>query len=252
MFSLRAQAECGVPQGPAVRVERVLDGDTVKLADGRSVRVIGINAPEIAHRQQPSQALGPEAKAAAQAFVRAANYQVRLALGDQPQDRYGRTLAHVYDKKGQSLAASLARQGLAFAIAIPPNNHQAQCLFQLQQRARRHNLGVWGSPAWRARQSLSLARADTGFMRIRGRVERVTVNSAAWLELEGKLVVRVAKSDWRTFGASGGFKVKDWQAMRGRELELQGWVVKRGGKGSRRKPLLMSLRSPLAMGVTAP
>src|SRR5688572_9719706 len=32
-----------------VRLERVVDGDTLRLDDGTRVRLIGINAPEIAH-----------------------------------------------------------------------------------------------------------------------------------------------------------------------------------------------------------
>ncbi len=44
-------AEACRPTGALQNVEvaRVVDGDTVRLRDGRSVRLIGINAPELAH-----------------------------------------------------------------------------------------------------------------------------------------------------------------------------------------------------------
>lgn len=43
-----AQAFCPVPSGLAsVAVQRVVDGDTLRLSDGRSVRMIGLNTPEL-------------------------------------------------------------------------------------------------------------------------------------------------------------------------------------------------------------
>lgn len=45
-----ALAFCPLPGKPEqVRVQQVVDGDTVRLVDGRSVRLIGINTPEIGH-----------------------------------------------------------------------------------------------------------------------------------------------------------------------------------------------------------
>jgi endonuclease YncB( thermonuclease family) len=43
-------------------VRWVDDGDTIVLADGRRVRYIGINAPEIAHRDQKAEPYGNTAK----------------------------------------------------------------------------------------------------------------------------------------------------------------------------------------------
>lgn len=43
-----AQADCPrLPGGFSARVEHVYDGDTVRLADGRKVRLIGVNTPEL-------------------------------------------------------------------------------------------------------------------------------------------------------------------------------------------------------------
>ncbi|TFG38487.1 MAG: thermonuclease family protein, partial [Syntrophobacterales bacterium] len=44
LLAFRAE---GASAGPWVTVKRVVDGDTVQLSDGRSVRYIGVNAPEI-------------------------------------------------------------------------------------------------------------------------------------------------------------------------------------------------------------
>jgi hypothetical protein len=43
-----AQAFCPAPVGlSSVAVQRVVDGDTLRLSDGRSVRMIGLNTPEL-------------------------------------------------------------------------------------------------------------------------------------------------------------------------------------------------------------
>jgi endonuclease YncB( thermonuclease family) len=90
-----AVAECGFPTGELVQVARVSDGDTLKLQDGRSVRVLGINAPEIVHGNRPGQPLGRESRAAAQAFIDASKGKVRLGFERETHDHYGRFLAHV-------------------------------------------------------------------------------------------------------------------------------------------------------------
>ncbi len=55
----------GAPPSAAesVRVKYINDGDTVQLVDGRPVRYIGVNAPEIEHARQTAQPFGFEARA---------------------------------------------------------------------------------------------------------------------------------------------------------------------------------------------
>ena len=46
-----ATDDCRVPtSAPAVVVKQVIDGDTVRLADGRSLRLFGVNTPELGRR----------------------------------------------------------------------------------------------------------------------------------------------------------------------------------------------------------
>ena len=243
----QATAECGRASGAAVQVARVVDGDTLKLGDGRSVRVLGINAPEMQRRGQPGQALALEAKRAAEQFVAAAEGRVLLGFEQQQRDHYDRFLAHVYNTRGQSLAVSLLRQGLVFPIAVPPNVAQAGCLFAVQEAARQQGLGVWGSRAWQPRPATRLTVADTGFQRISGRVEKVAINSSVWLELEGQLVVRIAKADWRNFSRQPA----DWQALRGQTIEVHGWVTPQRNRNKGFKPLVLALHSPHGLRVSA-
>ena len=52
----------GVNAGEWVTVKRVNDGDTVHLADGRFVRYIGVNTPEINHERNSAEPFGFEAR----------------------------------------------------------------------------------------------------------------------------------------------------------------------------------------------
>ncbi|MBF3305298.1 thermonuclease family protein, partial [Pseudomonas aeruginosa] len=64
-------AEACRPTGALQNVEvaRVVDGDTVRLRDGRSVRLIGINAPELAHNGRTTEPFAEAAKQRLQALV---------------------------------------------------------------------------------------------------------------------------------------------------------------------------------------
>lgn len=78
----------------------MVDGDTVHLRDGRSVRLIGINAPELAHNGRTTEPFAEAAKQRLQALVSASDGRLALQPGRQPRDHYGRTLAHLFDASG--------------------------------------------------------------------------------------------------------------------------------------------------------
>lgn len=239
-------AECGSPAGEFVQVVRVSDGDTLKLQDGRSVRILGVNAPEVTHGKKAGQPLGKESRATAKAFVERDQGRVRLGFELEKRDHYGRLLAHVYDARGRSLAAEQLRAGMAMQVGVPPNIAQAKCLAKVEQAARKQNLGVWRHHYWQPLASSSMRGDETGFRLISGRVAKVDINSAIWLELDGKLVVRIAKKDWPLFG----YSQRDWQSLKGRRLEVRGWIGKQSSKRSQQfKPLVMQLRSPSSLMV---
>ena len=248
-----AIAECGLPAGEIVQVVRVSDGDTLKLQDGRSVRVLGINAPEIVHGNKPGQPFGRESRVAAQGFINASKGKIRLGFEREIHDHYGRLLAHVYDSRGRSLAVAQLRAGMALQIAVPPNTAQMHCLMSAEREARQKSLGVWRDNYWQPLPTLSLRGDETGFRLVRGRIAKVDINSAVWLEFEGKLVAKVAKKDWPLFvGQKPHWQKSDWLALRGKTVELRGWISLQQSRRSQRfKPLVMQLRSPSSIKVIA-
>lgn len=217
---------CAMPGvGQSVTSKYVIDGDTLDLVDGRRVRLIGINAPEIGRRGSVSE---PYAQAARKALLRLVEgAELKLLVGDQAVDKYGRTLAHLFDGQGANIEARLLRQGLGFTVAVAPNLRLLDCHLRNEQLARNQREGVWGdNPVRRA------AQVDAGgFQLVRGRVGRIApAGKYLWVELDGPLVLRLPVD---LLGSEGG---AGWQ---GRTLEARGWIVDRRSARPDRKRYML-------------
>ncbi len=135
-------------EGPAeamALVIRVVDGDTVEArVDGEpeDIRYIGVDTPETVKPGTPVQCFGPQASAFNHRFVE--GRQVRLVLGAERRDAYGRLLAYVH-LGGRFVNAVLVRRGLARSLTIPPNDRFAPLLERLELQAARTGRGLWGA-----------------------------------------------------------------------------------------------------------
>ncbi len=89
------------------RVQRVVDGDTVRLAGLGSVRLIGVNTPEVYGHVQ---CFGPEASAFAKSVLPPGT-RVRYQVGREARDRYGRLLAYVWLEDGRLFNGILVERG---------------------------------------------------------------------------------------------------------------------------------------------
>jgi len=74
--------------GETYTVERVIDGDTLKLTSGEEVQLIGIKAPE-------DEKMGQEATKFVKGVIWLGQV-IRLEFDVQERDKYGRLLAYVY------------------------------------------------------------------------------------------------------------------------------------------------------------
>ena len=218
-----ALAFCSMPAGlPSVAVQRVVDGDTLRLSDGRSIRLIGLNSPELQHRQRSAEPFAEAARKQLQALVTASDGRIRLQVGRQGKDHYGRTLAHVYDAQGRNLEAQMLAAGLGYLVAIAPNVDLVDCQRVAERGAREAGLGVWHQSPVQAASRLR----HSGFALIRGEVRRVEHNSGGvWLEMGDALVLRVSGE------ALDSFEVRQLEALAGSRVEARGWVVDRAQRG---------------------
>ena len=127
----------------------VIDGDTVELSDGRHVRYIGIDTPEVRRHEGTQWVVDPEpyAREATEANRRLVEGKpVRLEYDVETHDRYGRLLAYVY--VGDVMVnAKLMEDGYAQPMTIPPNVKYVERFKQLASEARQQRRGLWGLPA---------------------------------------------------------------------------------------------------------
>jgi len=130
---------CAGPR--TVLVERVVDGDTIKLADGTRVRYIGIDTPETVRPNHPVEFMGHEASDFNRDLVE--GKRVRLEYDVARRDKYGRTLAYVY-LDTLFVNAELVRRGLARTLTIPPNDSFAALFERLSAEAGARGRGLWG------------------------------------------------------------------------------------------------------------
>lgn len=124
-----------------VTVKWIVDGDTIILQDGRHVRYIGINTPEIDHQTHRAEPMGDEALAVNRQLVD--GRPLRLVYDREKTDRYGRTLAYVYRRDGLFVNAALLRKGSAHVLYRFPNSAQAEILLAAQRHAMEQGRGIW-------------------------------------------------------------------------------------------------------------
>jgi len=199
-------------------VAHVYDGDTVRLEDGRKVRLIGINTPEIFHDGRRAEAFAHEARVRLAALLGEAN-AIGLIQGQDSHDRYGRLLAHAFLPDGSNLAALLLRDGLGAAITVPPNTALAKCYMQNEQAAREQGKGVWSLAAWQGEPAADLAPGAEGFHIIRGTVRSVkSTRNSIWLNLDGPAALRIDKRDLQYFSDL------DPDRLEGLTVTARGWM----------------------------
>lgn len=204
-------------EGPLTPVKVVVDGDTLVTKDGTRVRLVGVNAPEVAHGGEEGEAFSNQARQLLGKLVAESGGQVRLRAAEAPRDHYGRLLAYVYASNGASLAEALVTAGLGVLLVVPPNEALGNCLGPAELTARREGRGVWRRWPVKAK---GLGREIAGFQVIRGRVQRVGRGRYShWLELDGNLTVRIDHDDLASFSEP---EILD---LNGAEVEVRGWLT---------------------------
>ncbi len=138
-FLPNMEAVLGLNQDSGV-VAKVVDGDTVVLTDGRSVRYLGIDTPEMSSFDVRKREFAKKARERNKELVD--KRTVRLEFDTERKDKYGRTLAHVYvDDK--SVNAELLAEGLAETFYGRTNHlHQAEYT-RIEDEAKSRGLGIW-------------------------------------------------------------------------------------------------------------
>lgn len=218
-----AGAECKLTPIGTGQVRTVIDGRTVQLADGREVRLAGIEVPE-------------SARAALDGLVREREVAL-LRLGAE-SDRYGRVVAVVLVQPmvpeiGQSVQHALLAQGKARVAGNIGDSACATILLEAERAAREAGLGLWADPYY----VIHHAEDPAGILAVRGRFAVVEGQVLSVRESGGTIYVNfgrrftedftvtVQKRHERTFTAAGLTLKK----LAGQHVRVRGIIEERGG-----------------------
>ena len=135
-----------------VKEGSIFDGDTLRVIRGNEelkIRFCGIDAPE------KKQALGIESRDYLRSLIGYSNSQVYITPIEN--DRYGRTVAELFDINGNFLNAEMVKAGLAYHYQRYSGNcPHKQDIVVAEKTARKSKTGVWANsnhqPPWEWRK----------------------------------------------------------------------------------------------------
>ena len=123
----------------------VINGDTFQLSNGETVRLIGIDAPEL------SQPGGEESREYLTQLI--LNRGVTLKTGYEDQDKYNRLLRFVYTGD-VCINEEMIRQGYAEARYMSPDDPLHEYYIQLEIEAETARAGLWSDNIFQPRSNL--------------------------------------------------------------------------------------------------
>ncbi len=238
MLALTAQPVRAGPDGPVraladggqAVVTGIVDGDTVLLADGREVRLVGIQAPKLplGRRNFRKWPLADRARSALEALT--LGRTVFLAYGGQRVDRHGRQLAHLTLDDGSWVQHILLSQGLARVYSFPDNRALVAEMLAAERMAREARAGIWDNAFYAIRSPLDLTRDLGTFQLVEGRVlDAARVRGTTYLNFGADwrtdFTVAVRSASRAAFNAAGF----DLLALEGRTVRIRGWLDNRNG-----------------------
>jgi endonuclease YncB( thermonuclease family) len=216
-------------------VVKVVDGDTLVLSDGRSVRLVGIQAPKLplGRKHIRKQPFADQSKRALEDLT--LGKTLRLSYGGREQDRYRRALAHLHTPDGIWIQGRLLELGLARVYSFRDNRARVADMLALEARARADKKGLWGHSFYTIRGVLKTETYDidtfqvvSGLVHNAARVRgRVYLNFAE--DWRRDFTVTISGRDARAF-AKSGVDMKTWPASWvGKRLRVRGWIYWRNG-----------------------
>lgn len=219
-----AFAACPAPSGAAATgVRRVIDGDTLVLADGRHVRFIGINAMELGHDGGTDQPYAAAARDRVQRLISQGGGKLRLRIGSEAYDEHGRTLAYLFVGT-HDLGLQLIREGLAVLVAVPPDLAHLPCYQDAEAEARDHHLGIWSQASPLVTDAAHADMTPGAFPIVHGTVTGVVKNSAGLrLMLDDRLPLWISNPDLARFTVNPA-------DLKGRQVLVRGWLREYRGR----------------------
>ena len=194
-------------------VKKVLDGDTVQLASGEIIRLLGIDSPESNSRNRRllPQPFHSEARNALVALVD--KKQVVLTESQRLVGAYGRTLAYLHLPDGTDVQRQMLQGGYAMMTAYPPDLGHLETYGKDEAEARQKGIGLWGEPYFAVLPLEQGLPKKDGPVRVSGIVTSVSLTGKRIeIILNESLKLRIYHAAWHRY----------WH-----DVDAKSWVGKR-------------------------
>ncbi|KKR06269.1 MAG: Micrococcal nuclease [candidate division WS6 bacterium GW2011_GWF2_39_15] len=142
---VKSAQDFSIDENKFYEVTKVVDGDTIKVSELGTLRMIGIDTPEIVDPRKPVECFGREASDKAKDLLLGKKVRLEVDNSQERIDRYDRLLVYVYTKDGLFFNQEMIRQGYAheYTYSVP---YKYQIDFRNAQRdAQENNRGLWGA-----------------------------------------------------------------------------------------------------------
>src|SRR5262245_21923861 len=214
-----AQGACKLTDVGSGTAAGIRDARTVLLADGRELRLAGIEVTD-------------SSRGALQTLVGDRNLRLKQ-LGPE-RDRYDRLVAFAFIDGGeQSVQETMLKDGQARVSVRIGNKACAEMLLSAERSARASRRGLWANPNFaplRPENIDRIAAARGQFALVEGKVLSVRESGATIYLNFGRrwtqdFTVTILKRHRREFASAG----IDPKRLEGRPIRVRGWIEERGG-----------------------
>lgn len=221
-FSGRLYAACTSTAQGEGRVVGVISATTIRLDDGREIRLAGIELPP-----------GDDTNATELLTSLIADRNVTLSGEDDQPDRYGRQRAFVsLQSPPLMVQAELLRQGAAMAYPPAADRDCSRELLAAEDTARSARRGIWASSAAlkNAERPDDILAGIGRFLVVEGKVLSARQAGTTFYVNFGRrwtrdFAVTISRRIMPSFESAG----LDLKSLVNKRVRVRGWVEKHGG-----------------------
>lgn len=234
------------------KADYAMNGDQL-IVQGKRVKLIALEAPQIEKKQKfftAEQPMAKEAQTKLNKILANHDLQVGVEYDEARIDKFGRILAHLYvkDKLGnlKNVQQLMLQSGLALAAVEPPNLKHQKCYLEAEQFARFENLMLWDLAEKHPDQhypivaSSEIYAEDNGYRIVKGKILKVQKSSTNYILNMDTTGIRIRKEDWPQFDFN------KLASLEGKEVEVRGFVFHYKGA------MFITLKHPNAINLLQP
>ena len=133
------------------KILKIFDGDTIQVlyqGQKKSVRVLGVNTPEVDGPYRKRECFGKEASEYAKKLLKNKKVMIEFDSSQSKFDKYGRILAYLWVDGKWDFGEKMIRDGYAYEYTYHGRKYKYQKKYKEAQKfAEKNKVGLWADDA---------------------------------------------------------------------------------------------------------